>query len=64
VGLALALTGCGAGGDGASVGSTPQQRVIAHKFGETRISGLPQRVVTVGLTEQDYVLALGVVRAR
>jgi hypothetical protein len=23
-----------------------------------------QRVVTVGLTEQDYVLALGVVRAR
>jgi iron complex transport system substrate-binding protein len=61
VGLTLALTGCGAGGDDASVGSTPQQRVIAHKFGETRISGLPQRVVTVGLTEQDYVLALGVV---
>lgn len=33
---------------------------IEHKFGTTRIPGIPQRVVTVGLSEQDPVLALGV----
>lgn len=34
---------------------------IAHKFGSTTIKSAPKRVVTVGLTDQDAVLALGTV---
>jgi iron complex transport system substrate-binding protein len=33
---------------------------IEHKFGSTSIDAAPERVVTVGYTEQDAVLALGV----
>ena len=50
----LGLAACGTpdgGGD----------RTIAHKFGSTAISGTPTRVVTVGLTDQDYAVALGTV---
>ncbi|MFD4599965.1 iron-siderophore ABC transporter substrate-binding protein [Streptomyces sp. NPDC058464] len=32
---------------------------IAHKFGSTTITSEPKRIVTVGLTDQDAVLALG-----
>ncbi|MFC4589119.1 iron-siderophore ABC transporter substrate-binding protein [Sphaerisporangium corydalis] len=32
---------------------------IPHKFGETTIKSEPKRIVTVGLTDQDAVLALG-----
>ncbi|HYI53242.1 MAG TPA: ABC transporter substrate-binding protein [Microlunatus sp.] len=34
---------------------------ISHKYGETTITAAPQRVVTVGLKEQDDCIALGVV---
>lgn len=34
---------------------------IQHKFGSTTIEAAPQRVVTIGFSEQDPVLALGVV---
>jgi iron complex transport system substrate-binding protein len=34
---------------------------IAHKFGETSVPADPTRVVTVGWTDQDFVLPLGVV---
>ncbi len=34
---------------------------IAHAFGETRILSPPRRVVSAGLTEQDDLLAVGVV---
>ena len=33
---------------------------MEHAFGATEIAAEPERVVTVGLTEQDTVLALGV----
>ncbi|MEM9464840.1 MAG: iron-siderophore ABC transporter substrate-binding protein [Actinomycetota bacterium] len=33
---------------------------IAHTFGETVIEGTPERVMTLGYSEQDPVLALGV----
>lgn len=33
---------------------------IDHKYGETTIEERPERVVTVGLTDQDALLALGV----
>jgi iron complex transport system substrate-binding protein len=34
---------------------------IEHKFGRTTITGRAERIVTVGLTEQDALLALGIV---
>lgn len=34
---------------------------IEHKFGTTEVPADPQRVVTVGWNDQDFVLALGVV---
>ena len=33
---------------------------VEHKYGEAVVASAPQRVVTVGVTEQDNVLALGV----
>lgn len=59
-GLAV-LAPYGCGGDGGSGGETSSAgtRTIEHKYGTTEISGTPERVVTVGLTEQDYVLAFG-----
>lgn len=33
---------------------------IEHKFGSTTITQAPQRVITLGFTEQDPVLALGI----
>ena len=32
---------------------------IEHAFGTTEVPSAPERIVTVGLTEQDSVLALG-----
>jgi iron complex transport system substrate-binding protein len=34
---------------------------ITHKFGETKIPANPQRVVTAGWIDQDFVLPLGIV---
>jgi iron complex transport system substrate-binding protein len=34
---------------------------IAHKFGATEIASQPERIVVVGLTEQDPLLSLGVI---
>ena len=61
-------TGGGAGSGSSSTagdGSTPASGTfpvtIDHKYGSTTIEARPTRVVTVGLTDQDAVLALGVV---
>lgn len=57
----LLLAGCGNdeetanGGGGASGG-----RVIKHKFGSTRIESEPERVVSIGYQEHDFIFALGV----
>lgn len=58
-------TACGSGDDSdagpddaaAANGAFPVS--IAHKYGSTTIKAEPQRIVTVGLTDQDAVLALG-----
>jgi iron complex transport system substrate-binding protein len=62
--LALPLAACGseaastakpAGGGGAF------PVTVEHKFGSTTVEKPPERVVTVGYTDQDVTLALGVV---
>ncbi|TDO43987.1 iron complex transport system substrate-binding protein [Kribbella sp. VKM Ac-2527] len=63
----LALTGCGSDTEDPVAGSTAGAEAgafpvsIKNKFGTAEIKSAPQRVVTVGLVEQDALLALGVV---
>ena len=63
-----ALTGCAASGDTAAAENpnyttSPSDEfplTVEHQFGETEIAAEPQRIVVVGLTEQDILLELGV----
>lgn len=65
--IALVAAGCGsdaepatqAAGDNGS-GDEEFPVTIEHKYGETTIEEMPERVVAVGLTEQDALLALGI----
>ena len=61
---ALALAACGSSEDSGDEvasasggGSFPAE--VTHEFGTTEIPEEPTRIVTVGITEQDAVLALG-----
>jgi iron complex transport system substrate-binding protein len=63
---ALLLTACGGGGDAsappapaAGGGAFPVS--VEHEFGTTVVPAAPQRVVSLGYTDQDAILALGVV---
>lgn len=69
---ASVLTACsGGGGDDATDGATTGGNgsgaggafpaKVAHKYGITVVKRKPTRIVTVGLVEQDMVLALGTV---
>lgn len=59
--LVLGAAGCGSGEEaGRDETTSSGTRTIEHKYGRTEIKGMPERIVTVGLTEQDYALALGV----
>ncbi|MPZ83291.1 MAG: ABC transporter substrate-binding protein [Actinophytocola sp.] len=66
---ALVLAGCGvsaqpsserpaSGGDTSEAATFPLS--VEHKYGTTEIPKEPKRVVTLGLSDQDAVLALGV----
>ncbi|GAY09572.1 iron-siderophore ABC transporter substrate-binding protein [Pseudonocardia sp. N23] len=63
----LVLAACGSGSSGGS--STPTTggsggtfpATVTHKFGTTTVPAAPQRVVSLGYTDQDAILALGVV---
>jgi iron complex transport system substrate-binding protein len=67
--VTLALAACGSdedsGGSAAGSQSTAAKAAfpvtVRHKFGATTIEQEPKRVVTVGYTDQDAALALGVV---
>lgn len=66
-GLVLLLAACGPNSKnespaaGASSGGAAFPVSIENKFGTTTITSEPKRIVTVGLVEQDALLALGVV---
>lgn len=55
------LVGCGGAKNDAPQASQAEPVTITHKFGETQVPANPSRVVTVGWTDQDFVLPLGVV---
>jgi iron complex transport system substrate-binding protein len=66
--LMLTVTLAACGGDEAAGGApaTASQAdafpvTVEHKYGSTEVASEPERVVTVGYTDQDAVLALGVV---
>lgn len=63
--IVVGLAACGDDGDvtGASPASTGEGAfpvTIGHKYGSTEITARPTRVVAVGLTDQEPLLALGV----
>ncbi|MGD9999495.1 MAG: ABC transporter substrate-binding protein [Ilumatobacteraceae bacterium] len=70
--IALLIAGCGDGeDDSAAAAAAPRSTEtssaaapfpvsVEHALGTTVIESEPTRVVTVGVTEQDFVLALGV----
>ncbi|GGP64433.1 iron-siderophore ABC transporter substrate-binding protein [Saccharothrix coeruleofusca] len=63
---ALALTACGGGDAGSGSASTTGTSSgafpvsVEHKYGTTEIKAEPTKVVTLGLSDQEPVLALGV----
>lgn len=68
-GTAALLAACGSsstasgGGSGEAISASDepwQAATVKHAFGTTTVDKRPTRIVTVGVTEQDFVLALGV----
>ncbi len=59
-GLLLLTAACGRDTTPEAHGGAGFPVTIEHKHGSAEIPAPPRRVVTVGLTEQDYVLAFGV----
>jgi len=51
----------GSGSGDASADPSAFPVTISHKYGDTTVESAPQRVVCVGLTDQDALLALGIV---
>ena len=59
--LAALLAGCSTPAGPAAPATEGAPTRVPHKYGETEVPRDPQRVVTVGLTDHDYLLAFGVV---
>lgn len=55
---AMILAGCGGGGS-EQEGDDSDARTIDHEYGKTTIEGVPDRIVSVGYTDHDPILALG-----
>lgn len=61
-GVLLLTAACGTEGEPAIPAGTGARSpaVLEHKYGTTEIPAAPERVVSVGFTDQDYLMALGV----
>ncbi|GAA2635064.1 iron-siderophore ABC transporter substrate-binding protein [Streptomyces vastus] len=63
--LFTTATACGSGDDSKAAADNKESAnsafpvSVPHKYGSTSIKAEPKRIVTVGLTDQDAVLALG-----
>lgn len=60
------LAACGSSAEPPSAGAANPgggvfPATVSHKYGTTTVSSAPQRVVSLGYTDQDAILALGVV---
>ena len=55
----LTLTACGGAGSTTPAGTFPA--TVAHRYGQTVVEDAPRRVVSLGPTDQDALLALGTV---
>ncbi|MGH3358754.1 MAG: ABC transporter substrate-binding protein [Nocardioidaceae bacterium] len=62
VAAAFALTAACTGDDPADLPESDDgdARIVEHSYGQTEIEGTPERVVSLGLTDADPLLALGV----
>lgn len=58
--LILGAAGCGGGGGGGGGTTSEASWTVEHKYGSTQISGRPERVVSIGYQEHDFIFALGV----
>lgn len=64
--LVLTASGCAASSPDADADADPasgdvgESRTISHQFGTTEVSGTPERVVALGITDSDTLLALGI----
>ncbi|UYM04349.1 iron-siderophore ABC transporter substrate-binding protein [Solicola gregarius] len=57
----LLAAGCSGDDDGDVTETTDgDARIVEHAYGETTVEGTPERVVSLGLTDADPLLALGV----
>lgn len=57
--LVLSTAGCG-GGASDDEETSGTSRTIKHKYGNTEIRGRPERVLSIGYQEHDFIFALGV----
>ncbi|AQT78226.1 iron ABC transporter substrate-binding protein [Mycolicibacterium litorale] len=60
-GAAGALLAAACASDGSAGDAAPKSVTIKHIFGETTVPAPPKRVVSAGFTEQDDLLAVGLV---
>ena len=59
---ASGLAACGSSSsDGGGARTSSDSITVEHRFGETVVPADPQRVVSIGFTEQDVLLQLGIV---
>ena len=57
----LAVAGCGGGSSTPSTTEGAFPATVAHQYGQTVVDRAPERVVALGFTDQDAILALGTV---
>jgi len=60
----LAATGCGGASGSSSAPEAPAAvfpATVTHEYGQTTLEEAPERVVSLGYTDQDAILALGTV---